>query len=419
MQTIRISYLTFTALLTFAGSLFAEPKAGELLTVKLDKVSGLELHFRYCPGGETFDGRPDAEGAAAQPIKGFYIQETEMSVGDFVKVTSNEKLDKVKSRLVGEDKAKFDTATPIRGNIIEDITECCEKITSADPLAQSSTTNIETQGYRLPTHLEWQYACRAVQSSDAAKKQPHFGIWGKYDSLPKELKADCEDKWKEMKKKDAFIGSQSQTIELIEYCQKNGRDKDVEKILQAFFKAGLLSKRQQLDKPDSVRDVNAEPENNWHIKGMHSNVKEWTQDGKDYYLDGGAYNVLINSKLWQNFTIWGGEKKNLEETPAQDIATDELPGFRLVLSRMPSAYWLLICRQTILVNGDDSKQKDHESRLQDLTTDSDYKEISRKIDIYKTIRKFNDKQIDEKQYIADLHKQLLPDDYNEYFNEIE
>jgi formylglycine-generating enzyme required for sulfatase activity len=391
---------------------YSESKPGELFSVKSEKTYGLELHFRYCPNGETFDGRPDEEGATAQPIKGFYIQETEMSVGNFVKMTSNEKLDKVKNRLEGSERTNFDDTTPIRGNIIEDITECCEKITAEDTLAQDTTTNIEKRKYRLPTHLEWQYACRAAQNSDEAKKLPHFGIWGEYDSLSDADKADWEDKWKGMNKEVEFIGTQSQVIELVEYYQKIDRGKEVQKILQNFLKAkaGPLSTRQQLDKPDSVRDVNIEPENNWHIKGMHSNVKEWTQEGNDYYLDGGAYNEQVNVTLWKNFTVWGGEK----------IKDDgNVPGFRLVLSRVPSMYWLLICRQTILVNRDDSKQKDNENHLQDLTTDSDYKEITRKIDIYKTIRKFKDKQINEDQYIDFLHKQLPPDDYNEYFNEIE
>jgi formylglycine-generating enzyme required for sulfatase activity len=419
MKNIIATSLIGVALFAVTASLNAEPKTGELLTFKINSV---ELRFRYCPSGETFNGRPDAENAKSQFIKGFYIQETEMSIDEFITLTSMSKIDEVKNRLVESDKTQFDGTFPIRGIIIEDTNSCIQKLTETDTLTQDTTTNIEKRLYRLPTSTEWQYACRATQKEEDAKKNLHFGngLWPQYDTIPEEIKRDSEDIWKEMKETENFEGSQSQVVKIIEHFGE--KNKKCEKILQSFFKAGFLNKRQNFDVADSVREVSGEPENNWHIKGMLGNVKEWTQDGKDYYLYGGAFNNQIDSNLWKNFTIWGGgnAKKDFKETPLEDIAVEEVPGFRLVLTRIQTVYWLLICRQTILKDKNEEKQKDNETKLQDLLTEKEYKEMSNKIDTYKTIQKTNDKQLDDKQFLAELQEQLpKDDDYFSYFKELE
>jgi formylglycine-generating enzyme required for sulfatase activity len=430
-KIIETNIFIVITLFTVIASLHAEPKEGELLTIK---VNSTDLHFRYCPSGETFDGRFDDKETTLIPVKvkGFYVQETEMSIGEFETLTNNNKVNEVKNRLIGADKERFDKVFfPIRGIIIEDINTCVQKLSETDILAHDSVANIEKRQYRLPTTIEWQYACRATKKSEDIKSFPHFGsgLWPTYNTLPEGIKRDCEDIWKEMKESNNFTGSQSQVIKVIEYCcRKKEKKKESEKILQAFFKAGFLSRRQKFDNADNVRDVNSEPENSWHIKGMHGNVTEWTQtsEGKDYYFYGGAYNITItvdlndlSQSLWRHFTIEGGKKKNFEEYPQKDIATDEVPGFRLVLSRMPSAYWLLICRQSILIDKDNIKQQENETKLKDITTEKEYKKMSPKIEIYKIIQKFNSKQIDKEQFFANLREQFPQDDYFDYFKELE
>ncbi|MDR0703922.1 MAG: SUMF1/EgtB/PvdO family nonheme iron enzyme [Planctomycetaceae bacterium] len=396
------------------------------------KVNSADIHFRYCPSGKTFDGRFDDK-AAPIPIKGFYIQETEMSIGEFKILTNSDKVNEIKNRLAGiADKEYFDKMSfPIRGIIIEDTETCIQKLFETDILAHDSVVNIEKRQYRLPTKIEWQYACRATKTSEEAKNTPHFGngLWSNYNKLPEGIRRDCEDIWKEMKESDNFTGSQTQIVKVIEYCcQKKEKKKECEKILQAFFKTGFLNKRQKIDNVDRVRDVSSEPENKWHIKGMHGNVTEWAQtdNEKIYYLYGGAYNVNItvdlkepSQSLWQRFTIWGGQKMDFEEYSPVDIANDEVPGFRLVLSRKPSAYWLLICRRSIIINKDSKKQQENETILRDITTEKEYKEKSHKIEIYKIIQKFHDQQLNEKQFLTKLREQLPSDDYFNYLKELE
>nr|MBC8351666.1 SUMF1/EgtB/PvdO family nonheme iron enzyme [Planctomycetota bacterium] len=211
---------------------FAEPKPGELLEVKIQTPNGpVAVRFRYCPPGQGMRGRPQAlpeptgnalldqvkRKALLAQLKGFYMSETEVSQQQLERILGQETVDNIFKRMVAGEAGGRGNEFPIRGVTVVEAAKFCESLRDFDGQNQAGGLSLEARKFRLPTHDEWQYACRGIRDVEQTLKLPHFNVWPELKDVPRDVVADCQDVWtKKLGEQSPFDGSQEQVVRVIE-----------------------------------------------------------------------------------------------------------------------------------------------------------------------------------------------------------
>lgn len=411
------------------------------------------ITFRNCPQGQLVPGQPTPVNSAEvspkakhSPVDGsvdglvsmdeFYITETEVTTGQFAAVLGekgfNEFRDLAKKKLTGgaEDIALLDPkgSYPVFMVGPHDAIRFCQALESANNDQRFGVSQIESRRFRLPSHYEWQYACRGRSDPAATQLFPHFHNWIEFDALPKEDQAKCLEEWQAMGRNERdFNGTQFQVMEIVvgRYSEKNPQ-KPLE-ILSAFLRESTGRRRDySKETPGRLVPVHGTRANPWGLVEMHENVCEWTiaiadrgklqafwdaitsanispedRSNPSFFLAGGSFiDFMAGDKkdaAWAPFTIWGGKPMDirtntlqpfsLDEEQSKDLTFEYQPGLRIVMDRVLSNNWLLAVRSSALLKAsDESSSADDLDRyrktVMEIVPDSQQIEILSTIDFY-------------------------------------
>lgn len=395
-----------------------EHVSGEVLRLPVKTTEGEVIFvFRYCPQGVIKPGKPslpDTEKPAPQPtedktgrlaameqngivsVDPFYLTETEVSIQQLALVLGIEQFkehaDRVKRGVNDPELLQHidhkSASHPCLAVSLEEAVTFCQTL---DQLEQSRTepgrSPLERRHFRIPTHTEWQYACRAVRDLETAATLAHFNTWPEsLEVLSKNTRADCIDEWKQMgRQEQELTGSQFQIAEIIEKRWATTNSKPLE-ILSALLRAATgIDRDFSKAKPGILRPLSSDHPNAWKLNDMHEGVREWTITiadrgeaqqfwdklrspkrlmGSDLqrpclFLAGGSFaDIMTGEKnAWMKFTIWGGapfDPKAGNIRPfaidkASEMASDFQPGLRVLLERVMAEDWLQIVRQQVVL----------------------------------------------------------------------
>ena len=164
---------------------------GELFELSLpDAKPAQTLRFHYCPPGTIRPGRPAREGGSASevvpptPMRGFYLAETEITLGQFRAV-----LGEAGAAPLKQEAAKYQAMNPQLFALIQKgehepvffvglagaVQFCLRVQSSADEArAKQAVPSLESRRIRLPSHVEWQYGARAIADANQESRLPHF-----------------------------------------------------------------------------------------------------------------------------------------------------------------------------------------------------------------------------------------------------
>lgn len=419
------------------------PQSGEVLEVRVVTPSGpLAIRFHYCPPGQVMRGRPQQlpestgnalldrvkRNALLTELKGFYVGETEVSQQQFELVLGNQAVERIFQGMVAGEAGGRGDEFPIRGVSVIDAARFCQSLGDLDGRNKEARSSIEARRFRLPTHDEWQYACRAIADVEQTLRLPHFSVWPDLKDVPNDVIADCEDVWKKkLNESVAFVGSQDQVVRVIE-AHDNPR-RGVE-ILTAFLRVALGTERSYASAETQPRLVSSGKMNGWKILNMHGNVFEWTiaersqekvdevwrllvagdeaaltnDASKLFFLAGGSYNHALDQNVsdWITFSIWGGQPMkdgaadaySFSDLQSQNIVQDTPPGFRVLLERVLAPDWLLAIREATVMNEKDNLNAiqeqlgDHRRLVAELSTGPDREIAEARISFYEALENY-------------------------------
>jgi len=422
---------------------FAEPRPGDLLEVRVATPAGpVAVRFRYCPPGEVMRGKPQElpkptgnplldrvkRKALLSELKGFYIGETEVSQQQFERLLGKDILERVFQGMVAGEAGGRGDDFPIRGVSVINAAVFCDSLGNLDAENVGGRSSLEARRFRLPTHDEWQYACRAVGEVAQTSKFPHFNAWPELKDVPKDVVADCQDVWKKtLNESGAFVGSQDQVVRVIEGHDNPRRGVE---ILSEFLRAALGTERSYATAETQPRLVATGTKNGWNILNMHGNVFEWTiaertpekveevwrllaaadvptlrgDTSKSFFLAGGSYNHALDQNVsdWITFSIWGGQPMkegaadaySFSELESQNIVQDTPPGFRVLLERVLARDWLLVIREATIMNEKDNLKaiqdqlSEHRRLVAELSTGEDRKIAEARISFYEALENY-------------------------------
>ncbi|KKL21983.1 hypothetical protein LCGC14_2439990 [marine sediment metagenome] len=400
--------------------------------------------------------------ALVAELKAFYIMETEASLRQFRQLLGDTATESVFQRLVENDRRGWEDDSPIRGVTVFEAAHFCSELKKLDAADPRSSSGLEDRRFRLPSHREWQYACRAITDADRAMEKPHFNVWPKLATIEQSVLADCTDNWKKLGKTEPFTGSQEQVFTILKGIEH--ADTAI-KILDAFLQKGLGTTRSYRNPELCPQPVGGGRPNAWNIFDMHGNVFEWTiavKDGSEFeeitaklesndhasvladnsplfFLAGGGYNHSLARKPadWVKLTTWGGERLASDNTPApyspqeieeDNVAQDFSPGFRVVLERVLASHWLLVIRKTALLNDNDQvafneirQQLDqHRKQIAELAPPTKLDETAALVDYYEGLALQKEGQITDGVEIIQKQAEALAqvDPYFSYLKEL-
>ena len=216
-------------------------KAGERKTVDVD---GVEIAFRWCPPGTFIMGSPTSESGReadekqheVELTKGFWIMETEITVGMFKAFVRDTGYKSKGLKPWGISNGKWNQNADyswLNPGFAQNDSSPVTCISWQDAFAFSKWlgTKIESKT-SLPTEAQWEYACRA------GSKSAYF--WG-----------------------NALNGDKAN-------CNGN-------------YPCGTTVKGPYLERSTHAGNYNSNP---WGISDMHGNVWEWCRDGYSDYPSG-------------------------------------------------------------------------------------------------------------------------------------
>ncbi|MEZ6044050.1 MAG: SUMF1/EgtB/PvdO family nonheme iron enzyme [Planctomycetaceae bacterium] len=267
----------------------AEIPPGDQLNVSVTSgTTPVEMTFHFCPSGEVQRGKPQPlpeptgnpvidklkRGALLGFMRGFYMAKTEVSHAQYAAVMSEEAVNTVHNRLVSGESEGLTADYPIRGVTLEEAAEFCRTLQRVQAEQSGNTATIEARKYRLPTHDEWQYACRGVATADEVAEVPHFNSWPELSQMPKDILSDCQDTWtQQLRKTTEFVGTQEECLEVMLNQENPARGVE---IFSKFLQAGIGGQRDYATTLTSPRPVGASLPNRWQLQDFHGNVFEWT-----------------------------------------------------------------------------------------------------------------------------------------------
>lgn len=321
----------------------------------------------------------------------FYISVSEVTFAQLRAVLDEKTIDRISERIrktCGKenqyliDAIKSDDFPAFAISFDEATAFCLELNNRASKEAELNAMSIEGRSFRIPTHFEWQYACRAVQDVKDVAELPHLNQWVAYTALEKNESGMIEDQWEKYGRPKPELGNGSQFV-VFEMIEARLGSEDAhgipEKILTAYF-SKCLGRRNFSAPGGKLFPVRQAKPNRWGIHDMQGNVCEWvlsletrselatfwkeaietkTPSTKAcLLLAGGGFSQAISAKgAWKDFAIWGAypmnrqtgivEPMSLEkgrDSSARGIAAENNPGLRVVLDRIIRPEWFHIVR---------------------------------------------------------------------------
>jgi formylglycine-generating enzyme required for sulfatase activity len=412
MPTLRYATtcLFFAVSFTIEGDATAQ-EAGALEQITIAMPAGpVQIDFRFCPPGQIHPGMPAASGpgpsTAPADVRGFYIGETEVTVGQFRSVMGSEGVGPLAQRAALFEKQNPEYRRALESGAeepallvgLDDAIRFCQTFQQAFEQARLSTSQVtvETRQFRLPGYIEWQYAARGSASAEQAAEIRHFNRWPKLSELSQANQQKCQEVWTSIGKQGSFSGSQDDFLILSSATNAADTEK-VREILEEAFHLAFKSEKRNRAGLGVLRPVRSTLPNTWNIFDMHESVTEWTiwaasadprtiwekvssrKDVNGYensFLSGGSFiDVPFGPGALNRFTIWGGgiltEGKPSPFPYNEDIVTDQAPGFRVVMERALSKDWLFLVRKSINENNEEADMAsylaDSERLIRELT----------------------------------------------------
>ncbi len=426
----------------------AVPQPGEAVDVVVSGKKGqVSIRFRYCPAGRLRPGKPHASPAAGAKanalltdvdtvnMRGFFISEMEISQGQYRDLLGDEAILRIVDRfpsLVSSKSLRQADASkdqiPVYLVTLSDAAAFCQTLRDIHSAQQGpdSAGMIATQ-FRVPSHFEWQYACRARTDPDQPPLLPHFNSWpdGK-DGLDQTTQTKAEEQWQRLNKnKDEFQASQQQVAEMLSLYDPT-KNPDPLEVLAACLKLGLAAERDYSENKTSQYQFvgKGSKKNSWGVFNMHDNVHEWAikldEDKVESYwrvlvssarppeedesrsvllLAGGAHNEMMSGDkyAWKRFTIWGGipvddqgEPRPFSLKEEESFTKEYEPGLRVVMFRTLSEGWLMAVRQSASLESSPSEATLQELRknrtaASEVAKEEEFAEVDSRIAFYEAL----------------------------------
>lgn len=379
---------------------------GELYTYQPESLHGqLKINFRYCPTGTIRPEKPELSATGKKlrepvEIRHFFIGQTEVTLAEFRLILGEERLNTIYQKSQQLKASIPDLPAMIKNGQqepallvrLEDAIDFCLKIQQQYDQEQSrlEQRSIESFLFRLPSHLEWQYAARAITTADQQLQKPHFSNWVQTADLSKANQEKCNELWKKIGKPGLFPGDQNSFLMLSDVSDpgdlQNLKDIYLEAFSKAFHSEIPRNASGMIDLEQGMPEAGKSLPNAWNISDIHEGVSEWTiwantlssqrslwqsisqkrkrgdtLEGQNsiFLCGGGLSENYYQRRQINRFTVWGGptlrETNNWEPEPFVyqrtpqgqpfDHVLDYLPGFRIVMEKVLADDWLVLVRR--------------------------------------------------------------------------
>ncbi|GDY08239.1 hypothetical protein LBMAG52_17250 [Planctomycetia bacterium] len=383
--------VSLAGLCWWSASAAAAAQPGELADWKVTSSDPpVTIRFRYCPAGTIRPGKPSNTGGAANlppplPIRDFYIGETEVTLAQFRAILGDAGLAPLKVQAASQTANPQFFETLQKGQLepaffvgLDGAVDFCNRLQAESDDVRSKTPqpSLDTRLFRLPSHVEWQYAARAVASADTQASLPHFGRWVRFSELSAANQQKCQEVWLSLGHTDKFPDNQDSFLELTRTTDSAQQGKVKEILTEAFDKA-FGSAPRGASGVGSLQQVGKTRANAWNLTDVHEGVSEWTlwatkiERGRDLwsklatarksekpltgqenvFLSGGSFAESYGGKLLSHFTVWGGPKLTDDQPQPfafqSEIVSDQMPGFRVLMERVISEDWLFVLRKGV------------------------------------------------------------------------
>ena len=358
-----------------------------VLTVPPGRDSVPPLRLRYCPTGTIRPGRTSSDDSASLPqpeqVAAFYIGETEVTLAQLCAIFPEALADI--SALARKTTAKPELVVAAQRSGDEPAfylsprhaIEFCRRLQAradADRL-KADPPSVERQLLRLPSHVEWQYAARALQDCEQQPSRPHFARWIKLTDLSPSNQQKCHEVWSALGKGELCPDTQDAFLMMSSTTDPSARVK-VRSILDEAFATAFGASERSAGGTGRLEPAGAGRANDWGLHGLHGGVSEyalWAREtGRarslwarlservatgdtletvdDLFLCGGSFaDSYDGADALARFTVWGGPKLANGQPQSLTIAADDvfdlMPGFRILLERDLAPDWMVLVRR--------------------------------------------------------------------------